>query len=86
MCISKSHPVDVVNGRRIRGFPWGWTLEYEHIKLAKFPGQPAVTFLKFESLELAREAAINLGPLQEVDESKYAAQAPQDQSASQSDN
>ena len=81
---TKSHTVDVVNGRCIRGYPWGWTLDYERIKLAKFPGQPAVTFLKFESLELARKAAINLGPLQEVDESKYAAQVAQSQSAGRS--
>jgi hypothetical protein len=71
-----SNPVEIINGRRIKGDSWGWMLEYERILLAKFPGQPLVTWKKFETQELAREAATSLGPLQEVDESKYATQTP----------
>ena len=71
-----SNPVEIINGRRIRGHSWGWTLDTKHIRLAKFPGQPLIVFQRFDTLELAREAAIRLGPIVEIDESEYAAQTP----------
>jgi len=67
---------EVVNGRLIRGYSWGWMLEFEHIRLARFPGQPLVVWQKFETFELASEAAIKLGPIAEIDESEYAFQTP----------
>jgi hypothetical protein len=71
-----SNPVEIVNGRRIKGHPWGWMLEFQHIRLAKFPGQPLVTFQRFDTLALARVAANELGPIVEIDESEYDPQTP----------
>jgi hypothetical protein len=68
--------VEIINGRRIKGHSWGWTLEFQHIKLAKFPGQPMITFQRFDSQESAREAANQLGPIVEIDESEYDPQTP----------
>lgn len=62
---------ELINGRRIVGRPWGWLVDLERIRLAKFPGKPLITFRKFDTLELAREAALRLGPIQEIDESEY---------------
>jgi len=45
--------------------------------MAKFPGQPLTVLIKFDTLELAREAAASLGPIQEIDEKEYSSpQAP----------
>jgi hypothetical protein len=71
-----SNAIEIVNGRRIKGYSWGWTLEHEHITLAKFPGEPLITWQRFDTQEAAREAADRLGPLVEVDESKYAPEVP----------
>jgi hypothetical protein len=70
-----SNPVEIVNGRRIKGYSWGWTLEFQHIRLKKFPDQPLITFRRFDSLELAREMANKLGPIVEIDESECAARS-----------
>jgi hypothetical protein len=67
---------EVVNGRLIRGYSWGWMLEFEHIGLARFPAEPLVVWRKFDTFELAREAAVQLGPIPEIDESEYAFQTP----------
>jgi hypothetical protein len=64
-------PSEFINGRRIVGYPWGWVVDIARIRLAKFPGEPLTVFRKFETLELAREAAIGLGPIKEIDESEY---------------
>jgi hypothetical protein len=34
-------------------------------------GKPLITFRKFDTLELAREAALRLGPIKEIDEGEY---------------
>jgi hypothetical protein len=64
-------PPEFINGRRIVGYPWGWLVDMERVRLAKFPGQPLTVFQKFVTLELAREAATRLGPIKEIDESEY---------------
>ena len=70
-------PSEFINGRRIVGYPWGWVVDKDRIRLAKFPGEPVVTRIKFDTYELAREAALALGPIQETDESEYGqSQAP----------
>jgi hypothetical protein len=67
---------EVVNGRRIRGYSWGWMLEFEHVIFANFPGEPLVVWQRHETLEDAREAAVKLGPIPEIDESEYAFRTP----------
>jgi len=62
---------EIINGRLLRGYSCGWMLEFEHVRLARFPGQPLVVWRKFETFELAREAAVKLGPITEIDESEY---------------
>jgi hypothetical protein len=64
-------PPEFINGRRIQGYTWGWVVDIELVNLAKFPGQPLTVFRKFDTLELAREAALRLGPIKEIDESEY---------------
>jgi hypothetical protein len=64
-------PPEFINGRRIQGYPWGWVVDKELVKMAKFPGQPLTVRMKFDTLELAKEAAVSLGPIQEIDESEY---------------
>jgi hypothetical protein len=51
------------------GYPWGWVVDLDRISLAKFLGEPMVTRITFETYELAIEAALALGPIQETDES-----------------
>ena len=67
---------EFINGRRIQAYTWGVSVEIELIKLAKFPGEPLAVFGKFDTLELAREAALRLGPIAEIDEAEYYARAP----------
>jgi hypothetical protein len=62
-------PAELINGRRIMGYPWGWVVDLDRISLAKFLGEPMVTRITFETYELAIEAALALGPIQETDES-----------------
>jgi hypothetical protein len=71
-----SNPLEVINGRRINGHSWGWTVEFQHIRLAKFPGEPLISWQRFDTLALAREAAKELGPIVEIDESEYASKTP----------
>ena len=70
--------IEIVNGRRIQKRIWGWMLEYEHIRMIKFPGEPLITWTRFEALKFAREAAIKLGPIQEVDEANMIPKRPRD--------
>ena len=67
---------EIINARLIRGYSWGWMLEFEHIRLARFPGEPLVVWRKFDTFELAREAAVKLGPIPEIDESEYDFRTP----------
>jgi hypothetical protein len=64
-------PPEFINGSQILGYPWGWVVDKDRIRLAKFPGEPLVTLIKFDTYKLAREAALALGPIQETDESEY---------------
>jgi hypothetical protein len=64
-------PPEFINGRRIQAYAWGVSVEFELIKLAKFPGQPLRVCRKYETLELAREAAQRLGPIKEIGEAEY---------------
>jgi hypothetical protein len=70
------NPSEFVNGRRITGYGWGWMVDIQRIRLAKFPGNPMITRRRFDTLELAREEALRLGPIKEIDESEYASQTP----------
>ena len=69
-------PPEFINGRRIQAYTWGVTVEIELIKLAKFPGEPLSVFRRYETLELAREAALRLGPIEEIDEAEYFSRTP----------
>ena len=69
-------PREFINGRRIQAYAWGVTVEIELIKLAKFPDEPLSVFRKYETLELAREAALRLGPIEEIDEAEYFSRTP----------
>jgi len=69
-------PPEFINGRRIQAFTWGVSVEIELIRLAKFPGEPLTVLSHFDTLELAREAALQLGPIKEIDESEYYARTP----------
>jgi hypothetical protein len=72
-----SSPIEIINGRRVKQHSWGWTVEVQHIRLAKFPGQPLISWTRFDTQEQAREAANRLGPIVEIDESEYyASKAP----------
>jgi hypothetical protein len=51
-------------------------VDIQRIRLAKFPGNPMITRRRFDTLELAREEALRLGPIKEIDESEYASQTP----------
>jgi hypothetical protein len=63
-------PPEFINGRRIQGYPWGWVVDMKRTRLAKFPGEPLTVFGKFDTLKLAREAAVRLGPIKEIDEKR----------------
>jgi hypothetical protein len=76
MTSDASSSAEIVNGRRILGRPWGWQLEFQRIRMAKFPDKPLTSWQKFDTLELAREAANRLGPIQEIDESEYDPKKP----------
>ena len=62
-------PTKIVNGRRILGYPWGWVVDLDRISLATFLGEPMFTRTTFETYDLALEAALALGPIQETGES-----------------
>ena len=76
MTSDASNSAEIVKGRRILGRPWGWQLEFQRIRMAKFPDKPLTSWQKFDTLELAREAANRLGPIQEIDESEYDPKTP----------
>ena len=63
-------PAELINGRRILGYPWGWVIDTDRISLVKFLGEPMVTRVTFETFDMALEAALALGPIQETDESE----------------
>jgi hypothetical protein len=69
-------PPEFINGRRIQAYTWGVSVEIELIKLAKFPGEPLTVYGRFDTLELAREAALRLGPFKEIDEAEYYSRMP----------
>jgi hypothetical protein len=53
MTSDASSSAEIVNGRRILGSPWGWQLEFQRIRMAKFPDKPLTSWQKFDTLELA---------------------------------
>jgi hypothetical protein len=70
-------PPEFINGHRIQAYTWGVSVVIELIKLAKFPGEtPLKVYGRFDTLELAREAALRLGPIKEIDEAEYYSRKP----------